>query len=244
MPTRVPNTQNILKLSPVDVTKMTESELRSAVQVLASAANKRLKRLAKQPMGSYSPAYMSAQKREYTGAYGGKFGTAGKNRNQLLNEFKAVKHFLEAKTGSVKGWKSYRKNIYKDIGGEFNDEEEEKQFWRNYRKLEELHPELRQQAYGSTETQSDLRRTMHEKNASDILREINSQRVSPKRKHREEYIEELSNAGYYLNENHRRVKIDLNDEEDVMKLMSMKLDLEYEKHQKELAFDSEEFFTL
>ena len=241
---RIPKTANILKLSPVDINSMTEKELRNAVQILASSANKRLKRLEKSSLGTSSLAYQSAQKRAYTGIKGGKFGTAGKNRNQLLNEFKAVKNFLESKTGSVTGWNAYRQKVYKRIGGEFNSEEQEKQFWRNYRKLEELHPEMKQQAYGSTETQADLRRTMQEKDVNEILRDINQNNVSPNRKNREKYINDLSENSYYINENHRRVKIDLNDEEDVIQLMSMKLNVEYEKHQKQLIPDEGEFHSI
>lgn len=241
---RTPNTQNLLKLSPIDVNKMTEQELRQAVSVLASAANKRLKRLANKPMGTSSPAYQSAQKRAYIGSAGGKFGTAGKNRNQLLNEFKSAKNFLEAKTSSVTGWTKYRSDVAKKIGGSFSSEEQEKEFWKNYRKLDELHPEMKQQAYGSTATQTDLRKVMQEKNATELLREINQDHVSKKRRNREAYIDKLSQGGYYLNENHRRVKIDLNDNEDVLQLMSMKLNLEYEKHQQQFVPNEGDFNTI
>ena len=244
MATRTPNVQNILNMSPVDVNRLTEQELRKAVSILSSAANKRLKRLSLKQMGTSSPAYQSAQKRSYEGSAGGKFGVSGKNRNQLLNEFKAVKNFLEAKTSSVKGWSKYRASVAQKIGGSFSNEEQEREFWRNYRKLEELHPEMKQQAYGSTATQADLRKVMQEKNATELLREINQDRVSKKRKDREEYIDNLSKSGYFLNENHRRVKIDLNDNEDVMQLMSIKLNLEYEKHQQQFIPDEGDFNTI
>lgn len=241
---RKPNTQNLLKLSPIDVNKMNEQELRQAVSILASTANKRLKRLSNKQMGTSSPAYQSAQKRAYQGSAGGKFGTKGKNRNQLLNEFKAIKNFLESKTSTVTGWTKYRADVAQKIGGSFTSEEQEKEFWRNYRKLDELHPEMKQQAYGSTATQSDLRKVMQEKSAPELLREINRERVSKNRKNREAYIENLSQKGYYLNENHRRVKVDFTDSEDVIQLMSMKLNLEYEKHQQQFVPDERDFNSI
>lgn len=154
-------TAELLALSPADVTRMTAKELRQVVSKLASSANKRLVRLGASEVGKLSPAYQKAIERDYTGSHGGKFGTRGKNLNQLRNEFKAARGFLQLKTSSIKGWKGYRQKIYDRIGGGFSSDVKESEFWKNYRKLSELHPEIQFiSGYGSTEAQSDLRRLM------------------------------------------------------------------------------------
>ena len=162
----------LLKLTPEDINKMTFNELRKSVSILASAANKRLKRLATSGVGQMSPAYIMAQKRAYTGIAGGKFGVAGKDINQLRNEYAAIRAYMSQKTSTVKGFKQVRKKLYKRIGGSFESAPDpvaaEREFWATYRKLEELHPELASMRYGSNEVMRDLRRVM-ETGARDPL---------------------------------------------------------------------------
>lgn len=162
----------LLKLTPEDINKMTFNELRKSVSILASAANKRLKRLATSGVGQMSPAYIMAQKRTYTGIAGGKFGVAGKDINQLRNEYAAIRAFMSQKTSTVKGFKQVRKKLYKRIGGNFEQAPDpvaaERVFWATYRKLEELHPELASMRYGSDEVMRDLRREI-ETGAHDPL---------------------------------------------------------------------------
>ena len=127
MATRKQTAKLLLQIPSADIDKMTEKELRATVQILASAANKRLKRLGATETGRMSPAYQSAMQRSYTSAQGGKFGTEGKTRNQLRNEYKALKAFMETKTGSVQKWNAYKKKVYERMGGDFgNDVEKEK----------------------------------------------------------------------------------------------------------------------
>ena len=236
-------TQQYVNLPPTDVNRMTEAELRKAVQVMSSAANKRLKRLEAQPMGENAPAYQSAQKRAYTGVAGGKFGTAGKNRNQLLNEYKAVKGFLETKTGSVQKWNKYRKGVYEKLGGGFTDAQQEKDFWRNYRKLEELHPELKS-AYGSTQTQSDLQKIMNEQSVSQYLNEINMYNQMLADEGDIEDVEELTNNRYFINSKGQKIKFDPKDNDSILQLMSERLNIKYEQHQEEFNEDEEDFFEI
>ena len=243
MATRKQTAKQLLQIPSADIDKMTEKELRATVQILASAANKRLKRLGATEAGRMSPAYQSAMQRSYTGAQGGKFGTEGKTRNQLRNEYKALKAFMETKTGSVQKWNAYKKKVYKRLGGDFgNDVDKESEFWKTYRKVEELHPEIRTMQYGSKETQADLRRVVNEQNTRDIMLEINRNNVSKRRKNRDEYIESLTDNGYIINDNHRRVKIDVNDNDDVLYLMSMRVGAAYEQEQSTTG--SDEFITV
>ena len=243
MAMRKQTAKQLLQIPSAKIDKMTEKDLRATVQILASAANKRLKRLGASEAGRMSPAYQSAMKRAYTGAQGGKFGTEGKTRNQLRNEYKALKAFMETKTGSVQKWNAYKKKVYKRLGGDFgNDVDKESEFWKTYRKVEELHPEIRTMQYGSKEAQTDLRKVVNEQNIRDIMREINRNNVSQRRKNRDEYIEKLTDSGYIINDKHRRTKIDVNDNDDVLYLMSMRVGAAYEQEQSTTG--SDEFITV
>lgn len=146
------NIETLLTLSSRDVSKMSRQELARVVSQLASAGNKRLRRLEASPMGTESRPYKSAMEV-------GNFSVAGKNQGQLQNEFKRVSTFLKAKTSTVTGWKSQRRAIHARIGGEFDSEEAEKAFWREYRNLAKSERALHK-SYGSAETQRLLRKEM------------------------------------------------------------------------------------
>ena len=59
---------------------------------------------------------------------------------------------------------------------------------------------------------------------------------------RDEYIENLTDSGYIINDNHRRVKIDVNDNDDILYLMSMRVGAAYEREQ--ATTGSDEFITV
>ena len=145
--------EKLINLDIGAVQRMTRRELAKVVSTLSSAANKRLNRLHQSPAGNLSPAYQQALKR------GQRFSTAGKNVNQLRNEYKDVTQFLKRKTSTVSGWNKVREEPLSRIGGSFSNADEERQFWELYRKLEssELGGVM---SYGSTETQRLLRQEM------------------------------------------------------------------------------------
>lgn len=145
----MPNINELLNLSSRDVAKLTRQELARVVSQLASAGNKRLRRLETTPMGTESRPYKTAME-------AGKFSVAGKNQGQLQNEFKRVSEFLKSKTSTVSGWKAEKAKVYKRIGGKFDSEEAEKAFWRAYRGIAKSEKALHK-SYGSTETQRYLR---------------------------------------------------------------------------------------
>lgn len=141
--------ETILNLTPEALMAMSRRDLAKNVSILASAANKRLKRL--DISGVYSPAS------EYVRTHGGNFSVAGKNQNQLLIEFFRVQQFLESKTSSVSGAKRWQKKVQKEVskaikartqlagaGGKaiekavndiFNDPEKRKVFWDLYSRI-------------------------------------------------------------------------------------------------------------
>lgn len=145
----MPSIKEILNLSSRDVAKLSRKELARVVSQLASAGNKRLRRLERTPMGTESRPYKSAMEV-------GNFSVAGKKQGELQNEFKRVSEFLKAKTSTVSGWKAEKARVYKRIGGSFDSEDAEKAFWKAYRGIAKSEKALHN-SYGSTETQRFLR---------------------------------------------------------------------------------------
>lgn len=146
---KVSRVDTLLDLSPTDLLNMSRKDMARNISTLASAANKRLKRL--ETSGTYSPAA------EYVKSHGGKFSVAGKNQNQLLTEFFRLQQFMESKTSSVKGAKKWQRNvrdtvadtikqrtgargqagkqIEKEVREIFNDPDKKNQFWDLYSRL-------------------------------------------------------------------------------------------------------------
>lgn len=153
--------KELLNMSSLEVAKLSRQELARVVSQLASAGNKRLRRLENTPMGTESRPYKNAMKV-------GKFSVAGKNQGQLQNEFKRVSEFLKTNTSTVSGWKAEKARVYKRIGGSFDSEDAEKAFWRAYRGIAKSEKALHK-SYGSTETQRYLRK--EQSNAKQLTSE-------------------------------------------------------------------------
>lgn len=146
----MPSINELLNLTSRDIAKLSRQELARVVSQLASAGNKRLRRLEATSMGTESRPYKTVMEV-------GKFSVAGKNQGQLQNEFKRVSGFLKAKTSTVSGWNKERARVYKRIGGKFDSVEAERAFWRAYRAIAKSEKALHN-SYGSTETQRYLRK--------------------------------------------------------------------------------------
>ena len=116
---------------------LTESEMKQITSRLVSASNKRIKRLEQTTMGTSSFAYQKVESR------GKKFSVRGKNLNQVKQEFKLAKQFLQYKTSTVSGWKKYRSKMEQRVSGETYGESQQwkdatwKKFWKVYRRFEE-----------------------------------------------------------------------------------------------------------
>ena len=144
----MPSINELVNLSSRDVAKLSRQELARVVSQLATAGNKRLRRLETAPMGTESRPYKTAMEV-------GNFSVAGKNQGQLQNEFKRVREFLTAETSTARGWTKYRATVIKRIGGEFSSEDAEKAYWKAYRDIAKSERALHH-SYGSTQTQRFL----------------------------------------------------------------------------------------
>lgn len=124
---------DILNIDPAKFNKLNRSELRQAVERLASVGNKRLKSFEN---GSASPAV------NYIRAHGGKFSTRNKNINELRAEFIRAKGFLEKPTSTKGGWKKVRTETISKLqakGVNINESNFDT-FWKVYERLKEVSP--------------------------------------------------------------------------------------------------------
>ena len=94
----------LTNLSATQVKQYDRKNLAKIVTKLASAANKRVKRL--EGSGYNTPALRQASK-------GGHFGSKDKNLKQLRSEYKRVSSFLKSETSTVKGYKSFLSRLSK-----------------------------------------------------------------------------------------------------------------------------------
>lgn len=189
-----------MKISNINYTtrqmlSMSRKELAKAVSILASAGNKRLKRIENAGLENYSSAY------RYIERTGGKFSVKGKSKEELIIEYKRVKGFLNPvrKTSTIKGIKASMKEnetkVQKRLGVAFKNEEEAKDFWKAYNKYADSH---RAKVYntGSDTIQKLIAQRVDQGqslNASAVTRMINkyikSQKEELERIEREEFTE-------------------------------------------------------
>ena len=128
--------QDILNMDNATFNKLTASEMRKVVGRLVSAGNKRLRSFER--AGESSPATRHAAKS------GGAFSTKGKDLNALRAEYTRAKNFLQAKTGTRRGWTKTKRETIEGLRKQ-GVEMSEKQFdevWKAYEDLKELSPEV------------------------------------------------------------------------------------------------------
>lgn len=128
--------QDILNMDSNMFNRLNTSDLRRVVGRLVSAGNKRLRSFER--AGESSPATRHVTKS------GGVFSTRGKDLNALRSEYTRAKNFLQAKTGTRKGWKQVKRETISGLKKQ-GVEMTESQFddvWKAYEDLKEMSPEV------------------------------------------------------------------------------------------------------
>lgn len=128
--------QDLVNISVDEFNRMNKSELKAATQILASAGNKRIKRMQEAGKVSSSAEYVLKK---------GKFSTAGKTFQQLKNEFMRAKQFMESKTGSLAAMTKLEKksiSALSEAGVSGVTSENYGQFWRAYEELKRADPQV------------------------------------------------------------------------------------------------------
>ena len=125
---------DILSMDWTDIQKLNRRDLAQLTSRLASAGNKRLRRLEKAGLNE-TPAY-TAIKRS-----GGDFSVKNKTINELRHEYNRVRTFLSpsTKTSTVRGAREVERTFKKRLGinEENMSESQRKKFWEGYRIFEE-----------------------------------------------------------------------------------------------------------
>lgn len=127
---------DILNMDIKTFNALNTSDMRKVVGRLVSAGNKRLRSFER--AGESSPATRHVERS------GGAFSTRGKDLNALRAEFTRIKNFMQAKTGTRKGWKQVKKEVTEGLKKQ-GIEMSESQFndiWKAYEELKELSPEV------------------------------------------------------------------------------------------------------
>lgn len=138
--------QNILDTPLYDLKKMTDSELRTVVGRLVSAGNKRLRRY-ESKKGELPNAGRQGTYEER------KFSTQGKDRTELMEEFKRAKNFFGAETSSLTGEKNVKTKSQQALNENFGisvSDEDYDIYWKAFDRLKELHPEIDERNYKYT----------------------------------------------------------------------------------------------
>ena len=128
--------QDILNMDIDTFNKLNTSDLRKVVGRLVSAGNKRLR--------SFERAGESSPATRYVENSGGVFSTRGKDLNALRAEYTRAKNFLQAATGTRKGWRQVKNETLAGLK-KHGVEMTESQFndvWTAYEDLKELSPEV------------------------------------------------------------------------------------------------------
>ena len=117
---------------------LNEIQLRAAVRVMVSAANKRLSAMEKK--NERSPAYRAVQKSMGV-EHGGRFSVKGKSFSEMRTEFTQLTGFLTHKTSTLTGWKEVKKQTIKALEEKadiFLEPEQWDRFFETFDKLEDL----------------------------------------------------------------------------------------------------------
>lgn len=115
--------------------RMNVRDLKAVASRLVSATNKRIRRLEKSGLSELSPALQHL----YDKGVRNFSITNLKDENEVRHTLSAMIKFLKLETSSITSFNRLRKKTYKRLGIKFGSWtiEEEKEFWRNYRKLQE-----------------------------------------------------------------------------------------------------------
>lgn len=132
--------QDILNLDNRAFNKLGESDMRKVVNRLTSAANKRLRTFEK--TGEISPAAGKVF------SSGGRFSTKGKDLNELRAEYGRVRSFMGAKTGTIRGWRSVKRQTVDTLKKKGIDVDPDKleDVLRVYDRLKEVDPTIEERS--------------------------------------------------------------------------------------------------
>lgn len=139
--------QQILDMPLNELESLTVPQLRTLVGRGVSAGNKRLRRF----QARYKKIPYAGKGAERNADYAKvKFSAMGKDRTELMEEFKRIKSYLKAETSSVTGYERVKRESRKALKERYGiviSKKDFDDFWEIYEKLKELKPELKERAF-------------------------------------------------------------------------------------------------
>ena len=208
---------------------MSDAELKILVRDASAIANERIRRLEKSGMAEFSRAYRSNVREKHQ-----RFGVKGKTtRDDLKNEFKAIRSFLEMKTSTSAKTRAVRTAVNKRFGFKFKTLQEQRDFWNAYRQLEEEgkveglsngSPQIISKLYEvreSPEATENLIFAINRANADNYEEDLNT-----------EELREMAQNGDLIKEDGSIIHIDRTDD-DFVKLMEEETNLLYKRGREE-----------
>ena len=129
-----PRQTRVRKQLPDGFTTMKRGELVKQLQPTIDAANKRLKRL--QGLEILSPALNSVMES------GGKFSLKGKTRNEVIKESSRAIAFINMRTSTVSGAKTFERGFAAKLSNKSKDitNDQRKVLFDSFRKLQQISP--------------------------------------------------------------------------------------------------------
>lgn len=127
---------DIMSMGIDEFLSLSEKELRQATQRLASAANKRIKRLESSKV--VSPALIEVNES------GGKFSTKNKDELSLQVEFRRITNFLQSQSSTVTGSKNLEKEARRTLQSVYGiniNLNDFRELINNYKKMMEESPD-------------------------------------------------------------------------------------------------------
>lgn len=128
--------QDIKNISGQDLRTMSTDQLQRLVQTTAMHVNGRMKQLENANIAHRSLAYQNIVHN------GDKLTSKGKNRQELMREFKRGQKYLKSKTGTVMGTRQYLANIYNAATGEKVDISKRKEAYKINEKFTEMESKI------------------------------------------------------------------------------------------------------
>ena len=126
--------KDIMGLSMVTFNKYTPKQQREITSRLASAANKRYKKLVMSDIQNPSRLRFEMS--------GGKVSVKGKSGSELKEEFFRAKQFLNQRNSTIKGWKQTQKKLKEELESEELEGEYAGLAYSYYDLLQEINPEI------------------------------------------------------------------------------------------------------
>lgn len=149
---------DIINLDVEELLKMNKDDLTSAIKSAHKIAAGRITRMEKS--GNKSVPIKNLKEH-------GNFEYEGMNTNQLRGELTRAKNFLNTKTSTITGLKKVKRDLFKCVGGELTQSQEDI-LWETYNKMVETNKAL---LYGknsaSDQLQKFLRNEIVEKENND-----------------------------------------------------------------------------